>query len=232
MPWPFTYGPTDKAYPEQKQNKRFRGEPWVPGDESGPRRNAPRETPFIEWDSQQRGWYQGERRLLRSFKPNCYFTRPVDGKRRGAKGRLLDAVTGEGPDVFITISSDKRTKMRDRPQRWQWTGRELDADDVEDKMQFDPDFRLQDLENVRNASWCRRDRAPGATWYNFRTRQYEAADQARWVGRPDRYWMDAQWRQKAKRSDQSPLNVQLGDGVWWSRVPISSGLWPGGRPKF
>ena len=49
-----------------------------------------------------------------------YWVRPVDGKRRGARGRLLDGLTGEGPDVFV-VTGGRQSWQMDRPDRWEWS---------------------------------------------------------------------------------------------------------------
>lgn len=200
---------------------------------NGPRRRFPCEQPFIEFDPINRGWYHGGRRMSSKFRPSHYWTRPCDGKRTGGWGRFKDAMTGEGPDVFITTSGDKRTLMRDRPQKWQWSGWPKDLANAYDG-QFDPEHRMQDEILMKNASWTNTSSRMGAH-YNFRTRQYESPRnfwQTGGAGPSNGVWRDAQWKPNAKRSDTNPYNYQTPDTQWWTRVPAGAGWFPGGRPRF
>lgn len=204
---------------------------WNPWNNWGARRRYPTEQPYIEYDPQNRGWYRGDQRIP-NFRPRHYWTRPHDGKRPGALGRLKDALTGEGAGVFVTTSGDKRTFMRDRPQKWQWTN--WDMDDAR-KFDFfaDPDYRLQDSMRASSAPWAKGSARSGEL-YNFRTRRYEEPGQPWWLtgggGQNSSMWRDAQWRPGAKRSDTSPYSYQSPDEAWWSRVPWTAGYYPGGRP--
>lgn len=204
--WNFPYGPLP--------NPSF--------DSGGTHRSNPAEPPFKEHDPVLGGWWQGDRRL-KNFKPRHYFTRPSDGKRPGSIGRLKDALTGEGADVFITSSGDKRTLMRDRPQRWQWTknpglGYEKWLEHFGDK-----DWRPQDFMPIRDAPWT--EGKHGGKVYNFRHREFE---QPRpwwfWWPENDRVWVDARWSQGAKHASRSPLSKKLVSGAWQSRVPFDAGV--------
>ncbi|KAK3117087.1 hypothetical protein LTR53_001892 [Teratosphaeriaceae sp. CCFEE 6253] len=187
----------------------------------GSRRSAPAELPFRQYDPNYGGWWQRGRRL-KNFRPNYYYTRPCDGKRRGTMGRLKDAMTSEGPDVFVTISGDKRTLMKDRPQRWQWTGWGLAPQRQRDRL-FDRDWRPQDDMDFLGGS-----RAEGA--YNFRNRKFEYPRLRDWQS--DRLWTDAHWPEAAKRSARDPLSKRYLNGVQTTRVPWDSGWYPGGRPLW
>ncbi len=205
---------------EETQDRRynFPNNRWF--DQGGTRRTFPAELPFREYDPFAHCWRQGPHRL-RNFRPNLYFTRPCDGKRTGTLGRLKDALTGEGPDVFVTISGDKRTLMRDRPQKWQWAG--WGAPDRE-AYRYDKDWRQQDAMPLMGKM------------YNFRDRKFHRPKMW-WYTNPnsDRVWTNAQWEDGARRSDMSPLNKELMSGLQMTKVPHWSGLGPrraGGRERW
>lgn len=222
------YLPTTEAVGDNFQSN-YINHPWlwpfVDYYNEGPRRHVPREPPFREYRPGI-GWVQGDRKL-HNFKPNHYFTRPHDGKRPGSLGRFKDAMTGKGADVFITTSGDKRTLMRDRPQKWQWSGWPLSRNELID-MEHDPDTRDQDYMPVDNASWTRSRGADPL--YNYRNRKY-THPKANWLYRhPDSIWRGADWAPGAKDNRRNPLNKQDLYGQWWSRVSPFAGLFPGGRP--
>ncbi|TKA26142.1 hypothetical protein B0A50_04639 [Salinomyces thailandicus] len=214
--------------PENQQDEEARGL-YPTFFTTGPRRSAPAELPFIQWRPEWGGgWYRGRRKLPSStFTPKAYFTRPHDGKRSGGLGRFKDALTGEGPDVFVTVSGDKRTLMRDRPQRWQWSQWGLSWGEALSRRD-DRDWREQDELPVLGMPWAGGEARAGMG-YNFRTRRFEAP-RPRWETR-DGVWTDAQWREGARRGDQLPLGKRDINGFWQSRVPWRSGRWAGGRPR-
>jgi hypothetical protein len=215
------------------EQQHFLGSKGFPGwHDNGPRRSFPREQPFVEFDPTIRRWRQGNR-LLSNFRPKHYWTRPNDGKHSGGWGRFKDALTGEGPDVFVTTSGDKRTLMRDRPRKWQWSGWPIDNTRQWDAY-FDPDHRRQDFMQPREAPWTKKSSRQGAQ-YNFRTRTYETPFsmwQNSGAGPSNEVWRDAQWKPNAKRSDTNPYSYQTPNQQWWSRVPASAGFYPGGRPRI
>lgn len=196
-------------------------------DDRGPRRTYPLEQPFIQYHPGD-GWWKGDRKL-RHFKPKYYWTRPNDGKRTGSWGRLKDALTGQGPDVFVTMTGDKRTLMRDRPRKDQWTRWPEDPARWWERSNLDPDAIPAEFMDSYNASWTNNSWR-GITRYNFRTRKYEPTHLSR-GSNPRNIWRDAQWRTGAKTSDRNPLSHQTADGIWWSRIPWDAGYYPGGRPK-
>jgi hypothetical protein len=63
-------------------------------------------------------------RNCRKSKGAKYWVRPVDGKRRGVWGRMLDGLTGEGPDVFVVFGRNRRSGQTDRPRTWEWRNEE------------------------------------------------------------------------------------------------------------
>ncbi|KAK3070714.1 hypothetical protein LTR53_009967 [Teratosphaeriaceae sp. CCFEE 6253] len=206
---------------EQTQDRLF-NDPWTGWStwDIGHRRSAPAELPYREYDPRLGGWWQGERRL-KNFRPDYYYTRPCDGKRRGTMGRLKDALTSEGPDVFITMSGDRRTLMKDRPQRWQWTGWGMNmAQQV--AWMHDRDWRAQDGMDVLNGN-----PPPG---YNFRKRRYEAPKMKNWQN--DRLWTDAHWQDGARRHARIPSSKRYLSGAQATRVPLNSGFYAGGRPLW
>jgi len=220
------YRPVQDPVSENLQDNYWNYPPWAAHlfNNVGPARNAPREMPFVEWDPQQRVWHQGPI-TKRNFRPKYYFTRPHDGKRPGWGGRVKDAFTGEGADVFVTISGDKRTLMRDRPQRWQWTNW-MFSEDVANIIS-DKEFRMQDLEPVIETKYG------GSRWkkpyYNFRNREHESAYKT--YRHPDKMWTGTQWPRGARHNDRNPWSKRDATGQWFSAVPWWAGAWPGGRPK-
>jgi hypothetical protein len=217
----FTYPPISDFNQEWHwHNPR---DPWRPWLNLGDHRNAPNEPPWKQWDPENRGWHQGSRRL-RNFRPDYYFTRPCDGKRRGTTGRLKDALTGEGPDVFITISGDKRTLMRDRPQRRQWAGW--------------PETRGEWLQRHSDRNWRPQDDEPVYRWhadranephYNFRSREFQSTQRV--MNHPWSAWTNAQWPERASHDNMNPRNYRDARYQWFTRVSPWAGLWPGGRPR-
>lgn len=113
----------------------------------------------------------------KSRKKLLYFIRPQDGhpnRRRGTLGRLTDALTGEGPDVFVTSTTRGRL-MRDRPQRWQWSGHGPDIEEILTRV-VEPDFAWSELAPVRETPWAKRDPREK---YDCRKRRYVRTD-AQW----------------------------------------------------
>ncbi|QIW96102.1 hypothetical protein AMS68_001620 [Peltaster fructicola] len=216
------YAAVERPFAETFQNNRWNSRGRMAGPNRGPRRSAPEELPYLV---QRNGvWKQGNR-TIRDVKPNLYFVRPTDGKRAGASGRVLDCMTGEGPDVFVSKCGDKRTLMRDRPQRWQWSGWGLSDREWHDLRRYDKDYRRGDLSAVldlpRNAT-ARLKRSK----YNYQSRKYES-----WRELPADPWTDARWAEGARRSDMAPLCFRDMGWQWYSRVPVNAGRFPGGRPR-
>ncbi|KAK5118070.1 hypothetical protein LTR62_004116 [Meristemomyces frigidus] len=192
----------------------------------GPRRNAPAEPPFKEYDPFNRCWRQGNRRLP-GFKPKYYFTRPCDGKRAGALGRIKDALTGEGPDVFITINGDKRTLMRDRPQRHAWSGWGLTPEEIRDRVRYDPDWRGCDAMPVIGMSWTHnRNHEP---LYNYQNREFITPEKM--ARQPQNVWTNVDWGQGGKDGWKMPLSYRDTNRNWTTRVNPWAGLYPGARPR-
>ncbi|TKA66248.1 hypothetical protein B0A55_09597 [Friedmanniomyces simplex] len=227
------YRPTPPAEAEQTQDNHhtFPFLPWR--DLGGNPRSFPAELPFREYAPSARRWRQGSH-VLRNFRPKYYYTRPCDGKRAGTVGRLKDALTGEGPDVFVTISGDKRTLMRDRPQRWQWSGWGSPWDEQNLAARaWDKDWREQDAMPLlgRHSNGDRH----GGKAYNFRDRRFHSP-RAWWWGSPnsEALWRNAQWAEGARRSDRSPLSKEYFSGLQVIKVPFWSGWGPyqaGGRQR-
>ncbi|KAK5132181.1 hypothetical protein LTR08_009304 [Meristemomyces frigidus] len=192
----------------------------------GHRRTAPAEPAFVEYDRVHKGWYQGDRRMPRDSKPNKYWARPVDGKRRGAMGRLLDGLTGEGPSVFVVVNGDRRTLMRDMPHKAQWSRWEGPKWDINwDKWDWDKDA-TQGEDVHMDVPWATQGRGR----YNFRTRRYEGGAERQRHHMQNRLWTDAHWAPDAGRYDADPLSFRTGPREYTSRVDPWDREYPGGRP--
>ncbi|KAK3705495.1 hypothetical protein LTR37_013312 [Vermiconidia calcicola] len=194
----------------------------------GHARSAPAELPYIEYDPGLRRWTQGNKVLSSSFKPKKYWARPVDGKRRGALGRLKDGLTGEGPDVFAVLNGDRRTLHRDLPHRAQWSNW--------DGPNHNPNWLSwwygEDMDETRGEHW--HGDAPwadqGAKRYNFRNRKYQGPARQHLDALRGKLWSDAYWREGAKRNDKNPLSKKDHWGQAWTRVPYwQAYMYPGGR---
>lgn len=209
-----------QAYTENLQENAYNG---IPTPEYGIQRTQPREEPF-KTPHRHGGWQQGGRRLphQRSTK---YWARPIDGKRRGTLGRLVDGLTNQGPAVFIVSNVDKRTFHRDLPHRayWSnWTQRDP---------RFDPNWGyacFQDPDWYGDVHWGELPGAGGGgKLYNFRTRRYERLTK----GNVGRFWSDAWFPNNVRGGEGDlPLNWRDAWGNWNSRVPDDAGLFAGGRP--
>jgi len=202
----------------------------LPPHTSSAMANYPAELPYIDRDPYTKRWTQGGVPKRNSFKPRKYWARPVDGKRRGAMGRLKDALTWEGPDVFVVLNGDPHTFHRDRPHRAQWSGWDgpyWDPRWWDRALGEDPNMTWnQDRHGARPGPWGAHQ--PGV--YNFRTRKYEKGEKLkRDMNKPAKVWMDAQWREGARDREKVPLSSQTVDGQWHSRVPMWSAAYPGGR---
>lgn len=218
----FCNPPAAEGFQDACYNWPFTQPTW----DLGPRRSAPREMPFREYDPQLGGWWQGNRKL-HNFKPNYYFTRPHDGKRSGTWGRLKDVMTRQGPDVFVTISGDKRTLMRDRPQKRHWAGWGEAPWETFNRIECDKDWRPQDEMPIMDIGRTRK--RAFEPFYNFRNRKFE---HPRWKwAEKDGVWTDAHWDERHPRG-APPLNKRDLAGAWESGVPWYAGAWAGGRPVF
>lgn len=207
--------------------------PWWMGGhykpDRGHARSAPAEPSFIRWDPIRTGWYQGLERMPKGFRSTKYWARPCDGKRTGALGRLKDGLTGEGPDVYVVINGDRRTKMRDMPHMKQWSGwGGWKYDPNHGQWEFDKDWTIGETIH-RQAPWAKRENEK----YNFYKREYQDPRERHKHHIENRLWTDAHWAQGAKNSDKTPLSYRLGPNQnvfnfrWWL-----SGSLPGGRPTW
>lgn len=144
-------------------------------------------------------------------------------------GRFKDALGGEGADIFVTISGDKRTRMRDRPQRWQWSGWPMTPREQTNMRYFDKDFREQDLCGVEEPLSSARAARQQKPCYDFNRRRYLSRGQAarRW----DNVLTNAQWQEGAPRDDANPVSWRYYNGVWDDNVDWAAGFFPGGRPR-
>ncbi|OQO10670.1 hypothetical protein B0A48_03968 [Cryoendolithus antarcticus] len=233
MAFPPYFGPWGAPIAENTQQASFnwnRGyDPFVG---AGLRRSAPAENGYTEYNPILRQWEQNGIKMPRHWRPKHYFTRPSDGKRPGFLGRLKDVAQGEGADVFITTSGDKRTLMRDRPQRYDWAGWGLNPWELWERQTLDPDWRLQDQMLISEAPWSVGVAPRGGNRYNFRSRLFE--DDGKLARQPrSRVWMDARWAPGVGRRSQFPECVKDMAGDWYTnfaKVSPFAGYWPGGRP--
>jgi hypothetical protein len=233
--WPWPYGPFpygqntgDSPVAEGLQDNR-RIDPYnYTGLNVGHKRSPAAELPFVEWDPYIGRWRQGPQ-VLYGYKSNKFFSRPHDGKRPGSWGRFKDALTGEGADVFVTASGDKRTRMRDRPQRHQWTGWDLSQDEKDDRYLYDKDFRMQDTMPIREITKSGRAARNRRPKYDFNRRKFLSDGQI--LRDPVGVYRDAYWRPGARRDDASAYARRDMNGNHRHDVPPWAGLYPGGRPS-
>ncbi|KJY00572.1 unnamed protein product [Zymoseptoria tritici ST99CH_1A5] len=219
----------NEAYAEEYQTNAYNGFPFMP--EFGHRRHAPREEPFIRHNAHGRsgpGWYQGNHKIPK-FKSKKYFVRPVDGARRGTMGRMKDAFTGQGADVFVVANGDRRTLHREMPGRERWTNWASTG------MQWPREAAggwtkgaFEDMDwyppgNLKSMPWAKRE---DGNVYNFRTRQYEDFD----LGHRKDFWADAHWPRGERGKRSIPSCWRTWDGKWLSTVSPSAGKHVGGRP--
>jgi hypothetical protein len=229
-----TYRYARSPDPENYQDNRFHRFRWSQGGLFGPRfpkrgiaRSAPAELPYIDFDPWRNTWHQAGI-ALPNFKPKKYWARPVDGKRRGAWGRLKDGLTGEGADVYVVLNADRRTLHRDMPHRAQWS---VWSDPLYDHNFFprmrheDPDRTVSE-ERHFDVPWANQSR-----WYNFRSRKYEEPVRLMRNHYNGKLWTDAHWHDDAKRKDTKPLSYRDGGGQWRTQVPRTAGRYAGGRPR-
>lgn len=220
---------------ENAQENRHRGylwqhpyDPWWNHNpDRGFRRTAPAEPPYVDCDPWSGKWHQGGWKMPRDFKPKLYWARPVDGKRRGAMGRLKDGLTCEGADVFVVQNADRRTLMRDMPHRAQWSrwkGWLWDAN--VGQWYWDKDATVAESVHA-HMPWARRD----GEKYNFYTREYENGRELNDNMLRGRLWTDAHWPDDAKTNDKNPWSFRTSPGMWNTRVGRGAGRFPGGRPR-
>jgi hypothetical protein len=149
----------------------------------------------------------------------------VDGKRRGAVGRLLDGLTGEGPDVYVVSNGDRRTLHRDLPHRTEWSGW--------DGRFWDPNWGHPDKDRTLGENVHFPGMFPWATRtnkkYNFYTRRYETPRRYVRNQLKGKLWTDAYWPDGAKRFDMNPLTVRVNPWQYGTRVPWTASFYPGGR---
>ncbi|WPG99243.1 Hypothetical protein R9X50_00205400 [Acrodontium crateriforme] len=221
--------PTENAY--QNAYNGFQtydmkdGEPSPP--DRGHKRSAYNEPSFINFDPNIGRWTNGIHVLGRDFKPKKYWARPVDGRRRGTFGRLMDGLTGEGPDVFVVLNGDRRTLHRDMPHRAQWSrwgGAKWDVNHNSDL--WDPDHTLGEKVHFKKP-WSDRNRQ----WYNFKTRKYDGAQKTIQNHMSNNLWTDAHWAPGAKGKNNFPTEIRDGFGQRAGFLPPGVGMFPGGRPR-
>lgn len=226
---PFGTYPTEDAYQQHQHHPGHHRLHYGPHLHIADCRCSPLKSPYHAYRPDRGGeWWLGVGgSKLKNFKPRYYLTRPRDGKRSGALGRLKDALTGQGPDVFVTISGDRRTLTKDWPQKWQWSGWGMTPRE-QWLAAHERDCMVADELPIAEMAWAKRRPDQG---YNFRTRKFEALNARMWADEA-RVWTDAHWRPDAKRRDKLPLTRRDLDGNWETRVPPWSGRYVGGRSGF
>ena len=147
--------------------------------------------------------------------PKKYWARPADGKRRGTLGRLLDVLTGEGPDVFIVLTKSRGTLQEDLPRRAQWSRWEA--------LSYDDDHhgrcRGEERGYARSEpSQFERSGAKQRGKYNFQTRKYEEDAHIARNRMHDGCWTDTRWPDGARRGDMNPQSFRDGRGQWWTEA--------------
>ncbi|KAL2355205.1 hypothetical protein BJ546DRAFT_841522 [Cryomyces antarcticus] len=145
------------------------------------------------------GWYQG-RRHLRNFKPSYAWIRPHDGKRKGWVGGLKDIATGQGPDYFLGINGDRRTRDCDfRPSRGRWS--RWDQQGVND-------HHLLDEDGLMNA-------LPAMPWARRRGKAYDFRPEKRKYRYPTYdAWTDVRWPEHGPANLQNPRAKRDIYGRW------------------
>lgn len=208
----------------------FQGWNWLPGwvpsplPDLGPARSAPAEPAFVDINPNTNRWEQGGQPMPKDWKPTKYLARPIDGKRTGWSGRLMDGLKCEGPDVFLVINGDKRTKSYDNPHRAQWSkwsGPDWDKNFL--RKSEDPD------QTYAGGLHDAMRRAVQSKKYNFKSRKYEDRPERQRQQASGQLWTDAYWPDNAKRGDENPWSFRTGPAEWTSRVPLNAGALPGGR---
>ena len=155
-------------------------------------------------------------RRNRRSRSKKYWARPVDGKRRGTLGRLLDGLIGEGPDVFVVLTGSRRSLHRDMPHRAQWSGWEGSLDDHGRCRSEGPGHSRSEPDHFERNGARRRGK------YNFQTRKYESAARMDPNRRNENLWTDAYWSEGARRGDMNPSMFRDGRGQWWTDVSRDS----------
>lgn len=123
-----------------------------------------------------------------NVKPTMYWVRPRDGRRPGAWGRVKDALTGQGPDVFVVINGDSRPRRRDCPSVGEWSGWRWDR--LTGNEAFETPGSPHDRKVHVEVPWARRTRSEK---YNFWTRRFESQAERMRTGSTGRLMDQALW---------------------------------------
>ncbi|KAK8192562.1 hypothetical protein M8818_007732 [Zalaria obscura] len=194
-------------------------EEWLPPNKTNPNPglnyppwDAPEARPFppdLVYRAPGLGWVEQDRyqphRLGHGFRPKHYWVRPSDGKRTGTMGRLKDALTGEGPDVFVASVGDPRLSWDLGPSKADWSNWKGPIYDETWNHRFET-ARMTGTpfyEN-REAPWARGKRRENQR-YDFFERKYK-----HW-SKP--LWSDVQWRRNAGRNSE-PVALRDSYGRW------------------
>ncbi|KAF2473205.1 uncharacterized protein BDR25DRAFT_218203 [Lindgomyces ingoldianus] len=140
------------------------------------------------------GWIQGGHKR-RKLKPYYHFVWPRDGKNGSTWGRWKDILKGQGPDIHVTISADKKDYMFNRQTKERWAGHtNLDDRGPDGALKYEPPW----TRSARPGNNCRA--------YDFRTRKY---------CRPyDHMWTDALWQDEPNGHFPYPHALRNVYGEW------------------
>lgn len=179
--------------------------------------------PFIDADYEYRhcpivycprtkGWIQSRRQLRQTKPTQKHLVWPKDGRMDTPWGRFKDILKGQGPDMYVTGSNNKRDC--NRPSRAQWSGwKHLEEG--------------RDLETIPSRNpcfWTRRGllggREPGKS-YDFRTRKYCYPNIDTWS---NAVWQPDQSNNKYARYPEAVRDVY---GQWYQDIHYPP-RWRGG----
>ncbi|KAF2280306.1 uncharacterized protein EI97DRAFT_118323 [Westerdykella ornata] len=168
-----------------------------------PNRERPAE--YFRGNSQiPSGWFQNGNRV-RVKKKYYHFIWPRDGRNGSKWGRFKDIMTGQGPDIHVTVSAHPNDKMHNRQRREVWANH-TNLDD-----------RFQDyMGGTLKVPWAKRDEDER---YDFLTRKYRKADP--WM-MTDAIWKDDWPTKKAP----FPFAFRTINGEWLEhRPPARYDIW-------
>lgn len=136
------------------------------------------------------------RRKPSRAKGTMYWIRPRDGKRPGAWGGIKDALSGQGPDVFV-VGGDSRPWRRDCPSVGNWSGWKLDY--LEEDSDGEAWETLHDRKVHFEMPWAKRNRGQK---YNFWEREFEDSDERQRSGYAGRLMDQNLWYQVMQQMQQ------------------------------
>lgn len=139
-------------------------------------------------------WKDGLPHRVDRRKKKYHFIWPHDGKNGSKWGRFKDILSGQGPDIHLTIGEKKMDYMHHRPSRAQWSLHTV----------FDPaghDCRIRGP-----FPWVGKKREESNNHYDFRTRKFCKLNRNMWTDvRPPS--KPGKW--------SAPATVRDIYGWWW-----------------